>query len=304
MDFKLLRTFRTVASLESFNQAADMLDIAQSTVSEHIKALEAELDAQLFERRGKGISLTRAGELFIRYAQTMIDLDEELRTEIKGSRDAHGTLSVRIPETISTYYLPSAMRLFRLRFPRIEFHLDSCSYYGLNDELRSGKIDLAFLIAGEYQDADLEIQTLREIPLALITYPANPLVGRAFVRPIDLKDEAVFATSSDCSYFKLLQELFAREKLRFSTLFHLNSIGAIKRSVAAGTGMALLSRISVREEISRGELVELPLENGGLSAKALMIRMRHRWRPPMLDAFMDAMGKSLSPSEGAAMGGT
>jgi DNA-binding transcriptional LysR family regulator len=300
MDLKHLNTFRMIASLCSFNQAADMLEYAQSTVSEHIKVLEAELGAKLFKRTGKGISLTPAGELFLQYAQTMLDLGEEVRTKIQGCDEVRGSLSIRIPETIGTYYLPSTIKAFRCRFPRVDFHFTSCSSHGLHEELSSGIINLAFLIDRDFRDAALETQTLMEVPLALMTYPANPLAEKSRVRPIDLKNEPVFVTSSDCSYFKILEELFVGERVRFSTLYHLNSIGAIKRNMAAGTGVALLPRISVREEMEKGLLVELPLEKERLSANILMIRMKNKWHPQILDAFMETMKQSLSSAEGAA----
>jgi DNA-binding transcriptional LysR family regulator len=68
MDLRQLYTFRAIATLGSFNQAADLLDYAQSTVSEQIKALEADLNVKLFNRNGKHITLTPAGELFLQYA--------------------------------------------------------------------------------------------------------------------------------------------------------------------------------------------------------------------------------------------
>jgi DNA-binding transcriptional LysR family regulator len=295
MDHKHLFTFRTIASLCSFNQAADMLDYAQSTVSEHIKVLEAELGAKLFKRNGKGISLTQAGELFLQYAQAMIDLEEEVRTKIQGCDEVRGSLSIRIPETMGAYYLPSTIKAFRSRFPRVDLHFTSCSSHGLREELNSGIINLAFLIDQDFRDTGLETQALMDVPLAVMTYPANPIAELPCVRAMDLRSEPVFVTSGDCSYFKILEGIFADEKIRFSTLYHVNSVESIKRIMAAGTGVALLPKISVREELAKGFLVELPFEKGALSAKVLLIRMKGGWHSPALEAFMDTMKANLSP---------
>jgi DNA-binding transcriptional LysR family regulator len=294
LDIKQLYTFRTIAALGSFNKAADLLHYAQSTVSEQVKALEGELGVKLFNRDGKYISLTPAGELFLQYAQKMINLEEEIRTEIKGSEDVHGSLSIRIPETISTYYLPPVLKIFKGHFPHVDFHFNSCSSLGLHEELRSGIINLAFLITKDFRDVDLETYTLMEVPLVMITYPKNPIAAKSSVQLIDFKNEPVFATSSDCSYFKILEELFINSKIKFSTLYRINSIEAIKQNIAAGTGVALLSKISVHEEISKGLLVELPLEKGPLSANMLMIRLKNKWHPPILETFMKIMKETLS----------
>jgi DNA-binding transcriptional LysR family regulator len=294
MDLKQLFTFRTVAVLGSFNQAADLLNYAQSTVSEQIKTLEVDLGVKLFNRDGKKNSLTPAGDLFLQYAQKMIDLEEEIRTEIKGSEEVHGSLSIRIPETVSTYFLPPVLKIFKGRFPHVDFHFNSCSCYGLLEELRSGIIDLAFLITKDFRDVDLEIHTLMEVPLMMITYPDNPIAAKSNVQLIDLINEPVFVTSSDCNYYKILEDLLANKKIKLSILYRINSIEAIKQNIAAGTGVALISKIAVHEEISNGSLVELPFEKGPLSANMVMIRLRNKWHPPILEAFMDIIKETLS----------
>jgi DNA-binding transcriptional LysR family regulator len=284
LDIRQLFTFRTIAALGSFNKAADALNYAQSTVSEQIKALEGDLGVKLFKRDGKYISLTPAGDLFLQYAQKMINLEEEIRTEIKGSEEVHGSLSIRIPETVSTYYLPPVLKIFKDRFPHVDFHFNSCSSLGLHEELRSGIINLAFLITRDFRDVDLETHTFMEVPLVMVTYPKNPIAAKSSVQLIDLKNEPIFATSSDCNYFKILEELFINKKIRMSTVYRINSVEAIKQNIAAGTGVALLSKIAVHKEISNGSLVELSLEKRPLSANMIMIRLKNKWHPPILEA--------------------
>lgn len=298
MDLKQLNTFRTIATIGSFNQTANLLDLAQSTVSDQIKSLETDLGVKLFNRDGKKISLTPAGELFLLYAQKMINLEEEIRTEIKECDEVHGSLSIRIPETISTYYLPPILKKYQSRFPHVEFHFNSCSYYGLQEELHSGIINLAFLLSKNFTDSDLETTTLMEVPLVMITYPANPIASKSCVKLIELKNEPIYVTSSDCNYFKILEEFFSFEKIKISTLYRFNSIEAIKKNIIAGTGVAVLPKIAVKNEISKGLLVELTFEKGPLSARMLMIRLKNKWHPPILDAFVDILKETLCTTSG------
>lgn len=287
MELRQLYTFRTIATLGSFNQAADLLDYAQSTVSEQIRVLENDLGVKLFSRDGKNISLTPAGELLLEYAGKMINLEEEIRSEIKGCEEVYGSLSVRIPETVSTYYLPPVIKKFRERFPRVDFQFNSCSSYGLQEELRSGITNLAFLITSGFREIDLQTETLARIPLVLVTCPGNPIASKPLTRLSDLKNEPIYVTSSDCNYFKILERLFIEEKIRLRGLMKFNSVGAIKRNMIAGTGVALLPEISVNDELSKGLLVELPFEKGRLSADMTMIWLKNKWHPPILKAFMD-----------------
>lgn len=89
--------------------------------------------------------------------------------------------------------------MFRGRFPHVDFQFTSCSSHGLSSELRSGIINLAFLITRDFSDVDLETHVLMEIPLVMIACPDHPLSGKPRIGIADLKKTPIFATSSDCS---------------------------------------------------------------------------------------------------------
>ncbi len=83
MELRQLKTFRTVATLLSFHRAADVLNYAQSTISAQIRALEEDLGVRLFDRLGKRIVLTDAGELLSQYAQKMLDIEAATLSDVK-----------------------------------------------------------------------------------------------------------------------------------------------------------------------------------------------------------------------------
>lgn len=127
MELRQLKTFCTVARLLSFNQAAENLNYAQSTVSTQIRLLEAEFGVPLFDRLGKSVKLTEAGQMLMRYSRRMLDLEAETRANVSGWEEPHGSISIRIPQSIGTHYLPSALSRFRKRFPRVGFDVSTCA---------------------------------------------------------------------------------------------------------------------------------------------------------------------------------
>jgi DNA-binding transcriptional LysR family regulator len=294
MELRQLKTFRTVATLGGFNQAAEVLGYAQSTVSEQIKALEADLDVRLFNRAGKQIALTAAGEMLLQYTQKMLNLEEEIRTEVSGHEEVHGSLSIRVPETVSTYYFPPILRRFRQHFPKVNFNFNNCAYFSLPEELRSGIINLAFLITDTFRAPDLETEKLLDVALAIVADPANPLTSRPGVRLSDIKNEPLFLPTNDCSYVQMLEKILTEEKVEPGPILRLNCLEAIKQSVMAGTGIAVLPRIAVQREIVEGRLVELPWLNGPFCASLLMIWQKNKWLPPVLEAFMGMIRESLA----------
>jgi DNA-binding transcriptional LysR family regulator len=293
MELRQLKTFRTIATLGSFNQAAEVLDYAQSTVSEQIKALETDLNVRLFNRAGKQVALTGAGELMLQYAQKMLNLEEEIRSEVSGREEVRGSLSIRIPETVSIYYLPPILKNFRQRFPKVDLSFTNCAYFSLPEELRSGIINLAFLITDTFRATDLETEELLDMPLTLVTYPDHPLASKRPITIHDLKSEPLLVPTSDCSYVQMLEKMLAEEKVELSIVLRFNCIEAIKQNVMLGAGVAVLPHVAVKRELAAGQLVELPWPGRPLRANLLMIWQKNKWLPPILEAFMEMTREAI-----------
>ena len=293
-----LKTFRVVATLRSFNRAALALNYAQSTVSEQIKSLENDLGAPLFDRSGRQITLTPSGELLLQYAQKMIDIEEEARSEIAKPKEAQGSLSIRVPETVSVHYLPRILEAFCSRYPRIGLNFARCAFHGLQRELASGIIDLAFLIADDsFEVPDTEMETLLGLPLVVVAHPEHPLTSKQAVDLRDIVDEPILLPSADCSYRVALERMITGEKMEPAVILDFSSSEAIKRCVAAGIGITLTPEVAVRDEIRAGRLAVLPWAGEQIEANLMMIWYRDKWISPLLQAFMDTVRETVATSE-------
>jgi len=288
MELRQLKTFRTVANLNSFQQAAQVLHYAQSTVSEQIKGLEADLNVKLFKRKGKQIQITESGELLLQYAQRMIALEEEIRTEIVTKDKPHGSLTFRIPETLSTYLFPPLFNFFRKQYPKIRLNLHNCSYFSLQQELRSGIIHLGFLITDDpFQMVDLKTEVLGSLSLVLVCHPEHPLSTQDQVTPQDLQSESLLLPKEDCSYQIMLHRTLIRNKVSPGMIMDFNSIEAIKRCIMEGTGITIIPEISVKTELEAGKLTKLSWFEDPIRANVLMIYIKQKWMPPNLQACID-----------------
>ncbi len=130
MELRYLQTFRTVARLLSVTQAAAVLHYAQSSVSDHLHALEDEFGVKLFDRRGKRLVLTQSGHRLLDYADHMIRLTEEAHLAIPGGEEPAGTLVLSAPETLCSYRLPLVLQRFRQYFPQVQlsFRPNVCTH--------------------------------------------------------------------------------------------------------------------------------------------------------------------------------
>lgn len=294
MELRQLKTFRTVATMLSFHRAAGVLNYAQSTVSAQIRALEDDLGVKLFDRLGKRIVLTQAGELLVQYAQKMLDMEAETLAEVRTREQAQGSLTVRIPQTIGIHYLPRVLAVFRKRFPLLSFHFHSCAFHALEHEMQTGTTDLAFLLAESVNSPNLTAEPLRFESLVLVADPSNPLAKKSRVSLRDLEDQPLFLAISDCGYRMVLEQMLMENHVECRTTLEFNSVEVLRECLKAGTGVTITPEISVRKEVKEGSLVVLPWDEGPLETAILMIWHKDKWKSPTLRAFMDAAREVMS----------
>ncbi|MGD9505424.1 MAG: LysR family transcriptional regulator [Syntrophobacteraceae bacterium] len=285
MELQRLQTFRTVATLMSFNQAAEVLNYAQSTVSAQIKALEDELGTMLFKRIGKSIQLTEAGAKMLLYADKLLAIKDEALAEVAGRR-ASGLLTLRMPQSIAACYLPHILCRYQPRFPGVRLDITSCAVHALERELQIGAVDLAFLFGETIGAANLDFELLGSERLVIVVHPSHPLAAHRKADFKDLKGQVLLLAKYDCGYRMAIEQALAAEKITPATVIEMNSVEAVKRTIIAGMGVSVLPEIVTRLEIEDGLVARVDWVDD-LETGILMIRHKDRWRPPALDAFME-----------------
>lgn len=175
MEFRHLITFKAVADHLSFTKTAEMLFMAQSSVSAQIKALEDELNTKLFDRIGRRVILTQAGQKLYGYARRMEDMALEIRSELSNDAYSEGSLTIRVPETLAAVYMPQIIDRFHKAHPKAKLIFMNCTDRQLREELNSGRIDLAFLMTDAIYFKDVHIRLLKILALVLAAGASHPL---------------------------------------------------------------------------------------------------------------------------------
>ena len=197
MEFRHLKTFRTVADLLSFSKAAGRLHMAQSSVSAQIKLLEEELGLKLFDRIGRRVLITDAGQKLYAYARRIADMTDEIRAEVAGDRNVGGTLTVRVPETLAAIYMPEVVKCFRKDNPNVSLNLINCTDRQLREELNSGRIDLAFLMTDSVSLKEVNVRMLKTEQLLFVSGPAHPLARKKTVEYGEFHGRSVLLPKTD-----------------------------------------------------------------------------------------------------------
>lgn len=287
MEIRHLNTFLAVSRLLSFNKAAQQLHYAQSSVSAQIQALEHELDVKLFDRLGRRVLLTEAGEQLIKYAHKMVALADETKVAFRSQGQLQGALTIRIPESFGTWRLPTVLQAFNKHYPQVDLHLITCAREGLSQDLRKGVTDLAFLLDESIQAADLEVEMLGSESLVLVAHPAHPLCASGPVTSSRLAAETWLMSRVDCSYRRLVETCLQSGGGIKRAPLELNSLAVLKACLVQGVGISVLPCISVAPELASGVLALIDWPEGPKEVALLMVWYRQRWLSPIVSGFME-----------------
>jgi DNA-binding transcriptional LysR family regulator len=287
MEIRQLKTFKVVATHLSFSKAAKRLNYAQSSISAQIHSLESEMGAQLFDRLGRRIILTEAGNKLLNYATKIIDLEDEARAEVQSSKPLKGALTIRIPETFGMCQLPLIIGKFYRLYPDIRLSFITCAHDELVKDLRKGITDLAFLLTESIKVSDLDMEILGFESIKLVARPDHPWTKKKIVNTKDFETETFLLSRVDCSYRKSFQQILNNKKVRPKSIFEFNSVAAIKKCVINGIGVTILPEINVAEDIAQNRLTTLSWEEDNFEVALMMIWYKNRWLSPTLKAFMD-----------------
>ena len=197
MEIRQLKTFITVADLLSFTKASARLNMAQPSVSAQIRVLEEELSLKLFDRIGRKVLLTEAGRKLYAYARRMDEMTREIKSEFSTAQYAQGALTIRVPETVASVYMPAVVERFHKDHPKVKLELINCSDEQLREELNSGRIDLAFLLTDSIHIKEVNIVHLRTERLVLVSGPSHPLSRQPRIELNDLAGQTLLLPKTD-----------------------------------------------------------------------------------------------------------
>ncbi|MDX8465934.1 LysR family transcriptional regulator [Mesorhizobium sp. VK23B] len=287
---RLLKTFLTVARTRNATRAAAEVNLAQSSVSDQIQALEAELGASLFTRSRQGLELTPAGEALKPYAEELLAIADEARAAIDATKsETAGSLSIGALETIASARLAGWLADFQAVHPDIDIKLKIAGSGALLRMLGEGELDVAFCFdrsgAGE-PDARFARRIVGAEPLVLIAPPGE---NRTDVDLAELAEKRFVATETGCVYRAMVDRAFAEAGFGLPKLAaEVGSIDAIAGLVASGAGFGLVPRLAVTEALDRGAVAEAAWPDPGRSVDLVMIWRRRRVQPPALKLLLSA----------------
>ena len=280
-----LTAFLAVVRGGSVTAAADELVVTQPSVSSAIAALGRELGCELFERAGRGISLTEAGTAFVPYAADVIGLLEQGREAAREAAEVEARrLRIAAVTTAAESFVPPLMRSFSAAHPDVELTLDVGNRDYVFDRVRNHSADVA-LSGKPPADERLVAEPLIDNEIACITAPDDAAANGTPVDAAELGHRSWLLREPGSGTRRLGEQFLAERGLRPRTLT-LGSNGAIKEAARAGLGVSLISRATVDAELASGRLGEIRLTDGPPSRPWFVLRSAVGPSRPPVEAFV------------------
>ncbi|MDX8389785.1 MAG: LysR family transcriptional regulator [Mariprofundaceae bacterium] len=257
---KQLNIFEQVAAHQSYTQAAKSLYLTQPAVSMQIKQLEGQIGLMLFERIGKKIKLTHAGDELLHYCEAIRLQIEEAKTmlgELKGLK--RGKLHLTMAST-ANYFAPQLIAAFKKEHPDVSINLEVTNRSGLVHAVEHNLTDMAIMGRPPKGHHLVGIPFMAN-PLVVIAAPSHPLAQQNSIPLATVADEAFIVREPDSGTRMAADRFFAEHGITLTPGMEMSRSEAIKQAVMAGLGLGIVSLHTIEMELALQRLVVLDVED-------------------------------------------
>ncbi|RMG50821.1 MAG: LysR family transcriptional regulator [Acidobacteria bacterium] len=299
MDLRLLEIFCCVYEERSFSRAAQRLHLTQPTISGHIKSLEEYFGISLFDRLGREVRPTRAGELLYEHGHRIVDMK---RRAIEGMHRFLGRLEGDLHLSTSTipgeYLLPSMLGRFRKRYPHIRVAMTISDTQAVIAQVERGDIEIG-IVGARVNDSTLQFREFATDRLILVA-PRTDRWDRIRALSLDqLRNEPLLIREPGSGTRIVLERTLARYGYQlgdFNVVAQLGSTTAIKEAIKANVGLSILSHLAVQTEMAAGLMKAIRIrEIKRLERHFFIVTNRRRTKSPLSEAFLEFLASSPHP---------
>jgi DNA-binding transcriptional LysR family regulator len=292
MNLDQLRNFREVAVHRSFTLAAEKLFRTQPAISTQVRMLEEELGEKLFDRIGKKVCLTQAGEILLPYAERMLHLHDEAKLAVlELNATPKGKLLIGANESTCLYVLPQIFANFKGKYPEVQISIYRNFSRKVLPKILDNQLDFG-IVTLPVADKNLHIIPIAEDELTLITSAQHPLAGKKTVAMQDLLPYPLIFHKIGTTRERIMKQFGKKwEKLNIS--MELASLETIKKFVAIGMGISIVPRSYALQESAEGTLCLVKIKNLNIKRKLGLIFRKDRYLSMASRAFLDVVQETL-----------
>jgi LysR family transcriptional regulator, transcriptional activator of the cysJI operon len=286
MQIESLKVFCDLAETKSFTKAAEINHVTQSAVSQTISALERRFSSLLIERSKKNFRLTPEGDVFYDYSKRILQTCDALQSKLQEIENViSGNIRVATIYSIGLHVLPPYVTKFMRRYPTVNVHVE----YRLDDQVYESVlgnvVDLG-LVAYPTRDPRLEVVHLRTDTLVVICHPQHPFAERKSIKVKALSGHKFINFERDIPTRRALDKIFKEHRMTVEQVMAFDNIETVKRAVEIDSGVAIVPKETITQEVANQTLAAVELENGAYSRPLAVIYKKNKVLSPAIKEFI------------------
>ncbi|MGU3472380.1 LysR family transcriptional regulator [Paenibacillus sp. D51F] len=253
MNISQLETLLTISKTMSFRKAGEQLNLTQPAVSAQIKSLEEEFKTVLVDRN-QPVTLTDRGQVFLDHAMRILSIVEELKQKLSDlNHIPQGHIVLGTTSSIAIQILPRVLSYFQNQFPLIKTTIHSMPSSQVMASVEKGSVDLGITYLSE-KNPNLQTSALYYDTFELVVSPAHPLAELKHASIDKLKDIPLIMLSPDTLGRRFVDRIFSKNGIIPNIVMELSSSEEVKRMVEINLGAAIVSNLSIANELRSGTL--------------------------------------------------
>jgi DNA-binding transcriptional LysR family regulator len=296
MDTRQLQAFCAVVERKSFSQAAEKLGVTQPAVSLQVRSLEQRLGQTLLDRSGRRVEPTEAGRRLYRSAQRMLALEDQLLAEVAADGGKlTGTLAIGASTGPGAHLVPLLLCEFQREHDDLHVALSIWDTQTVIDRVAERELELG-VVGALRRHRSLEFDPLVRDEIVLAVPPGHAAAGGTLTVD-ELREESLIVMQEGAGVRQVVEEELRRAGLRLRGVEPKLELGlqeSVKSAVAAGYGVAFISRTAIEGELARGALAAARVEGVEPARQIYVVRARGRVATRAAEAFLAFAKERLS----------
>lgn len=297
MNVQTFKIYCDLVETESFTKAALVNGVTQSAVSQQITALERQFESLLIERSKKQFRLTREGEFVYDYAKQLTHTYDSLVHKLQEVREVvSGPIRLATIYSIGLHALPPYISKFMKQFPSVNVHVEYLRANQVYDDVLGNVVDIG-LVAYPTKDSRLEINILREEPMAVICHPKHPLAKSRTIQIEQISGHRFIGFESDIPTRRAIDRMLREKGIRIDIAMEFDNIETVKRAVEIDAGISIVPTTTIENEVAKQSLVALRLTGAALARPLALIFKRNKVLSPAMKEFIAVLKSPINNDE-------
>ncbi|MBV9613673.1 MAG: LysR family transcriptional regulator [Acidobacteriaceae bacterium] len=271
-----LRLIRDVAHFRNVSKAAKVNEISQSAASQALQEVERELDAVLFDRSTRPLTLTPAGKLYLEYCRDVLRRHEELEVSLgRLTKETGGTARLASIYSVGLSEMSEIEARFAARFPDGQLQVQYLRPERVWEAVVEDQADLGLM---SYAESSREVVALpwREEEMVVAVGPDHPWAQKHSVRATALAGESFIGFDDDLPIQSHIERYLREHKVAVERSLHFDNLEMIKEAVAHGAGISIMPRRVMRDDLQQGRMVALRLNPPELYRPVRIVHRRRK----------------------------